>query len=459
MPHINRRSFLGSSLGGFAAALTFGPSLLAQDASRLAESAKIAEPSLAPDTLFLSWQGDPTTTMTVQWLGPDSASDQSVRYAAVNAKLQKPAPQAGPHETAAGVPPAEGKATGEVTALDSPAWRIVKTLTKAYPNTNLKVHRCELTGLTAATEYQFRIGTNSRAYHFRTLPAKATDTFQFVSGGDCGIGDHAIRTNMLAARQEPYFVLIAGDLAYDDGRSPETFTKFLQNYHAHMIDSAGRLIPMLTCIGNHEVNGGYKTRRADSPQYLSLFDGLYAEKTYGVVDIGDYLSLVLLDTGHIEPIGGEQTEWLAATLAARQERPHLIVANHVPAYPSYRPPQGENGKLGTGEEQRRYWSPLFERYNVDVVLEHHDHTFKRTHPLTNGLMDKNGVLYLGDGSWGKLRIPNAPEQRPYLAKVSSAYHMTVHRLEGDQRHHVALEEGGKIADVCTTTSKRPAQRG
>jgi len=131
----------------------------------------------------------------------------------------------------------------------------------------------------------------------------------------------------------------------------------------------------------------------------------------------------------------------------------------VPAYPSYRPPAGENGKFGTGEEQRRHWCPLFERYKVDFVLEHHDHTFKRTHPLTNGLKDKHGVLYLGDGSWGKLRVPKEPEDRPYLAAVSSSYHMTVHRLEGDQRFHVALEESGKVADVCMTSSKRPSRRG
>ena len=48
---------------------------------------------------------------------------------------------------------------------------------------------------------------------------------------------------------------------------------------------------------------------------------------------GDYLSLVLLDTEHLCPIAGEQTAWLSKTLADRQDYPHLIAANHVPAYP------------------------------------------------------------------------------------------------------------------------------
>jgi hypothetical protein len=363
--------------------------------------------------------------MTVQWVGARTAGDASIRVAPLNGS----------------------------------DWRNVATKTKPYPNTSLQVHRCEMTGLVPDTEYKFKVDIADSEMRFRTMPAKATDTIQWVSGGDAGIGEHAIGTNKIAAKQEPRFALIAGDLAYDNGTSPATFLKFLQNYRADMVDDKGRLIPLVSCPGNHEVKGGYNAKREDSPAYLSVFDGLFYDQTYSVLDFGDYLSLVLLDTGHIAPIAGEQTSWLAKTLAERQDRPHLIVANHVPAYPSYRAPDGKAGSAGTGFDQRTLWAPLFEKFNVDVVLEHHDHTFKRTHPLKGGHIDKYGVLYLGDGSWGKLRAPKTPEERPYLAAVSEAYHMTVHRLEGQQRFHVALEESGKVADVCMTTSKRPARRG
>lgn len=417
MSAFSRRGFLSSSLGGLAALSLGSEFLAAEDAPAGTQGA---------ESLFLTWQRDPTTTMTIQWVGPQmAAAKSSIRFAP--AAMQE--------------------------------WKNADTQLRPFPDTDLQVHRCELTGLSPGTEYKFQIGDAPPVHRFRTMPAKATNVIQFVSGGDCGVNAHAVGTNIIAAKQEPRFALIGGDLAYDNGKSPQTFLKFLQNYSRHMVDPLGRLIPMLTCIGNHEVNGGYKGTREKSPHYLSVFDGLFAEQTYGVLDIGDYLSLVLLDSGHIAPIGGEQTAWLEKTLAERQERPHLIVANHVPAYPSYRSPEGKTGSLGTGEENRKYWSPLFEKYKVDLVLEHHDHTFKRTHPLTGGLKDKNGVLYLGDGSWGMLRAPKKPEERPYLAAVSQAYHMSVHRLEGEQRFHVALEESGKVADVCMTTSKRPSRRG
>ena len=446
MTAFSRRAFLRQSAGGLASALFVGHGLAAEVAPPPRPVLSPVPDKLTPqDTLFLTWQRDPTTTITVQWVGPEKDAPATVRIA--------------PMRTTDG-------------------WTVGNVLTKPFGNSTVKVHRCEFTGLKPDTEYLLQLGTHPHTSRFRTMPAKATDTFTWVSGGDCGTGPHAIGTNIIAAKQEPYFALIGGDLGYDNGSSAKTAITFLQNYSKHMIDPKGRLIPMVTCIGNHEVRGGYKGKRSDATYYLPLFDGLYKESTYGALDFGDYLSLVLLDTGHVSPIGGAQTAWLDSALAEREDRPHLIVANHVPAYPSYRGPGASTSTpmpsvagqaleliglkdktAGTGADNRRYWCPLFEKYRVDAVLEHHDHTFKRTHPLAGGLVDKYGVPYLGDGSWGMLRPPVSPEKRPYLAKVGQAYHMTVHKLEGEQRYHVAVEETGRVADVYGTFGKRPAKRG
>jgi acid phosphatase type 7 len=184
-----------------------------------------------------------------------------------------------------------------------------------------------------------------------------------------------------------------------------------------------------------------------------VFDGLFSETGYASLDFGDYLSMIFLDTNHTSPIGGAQTDWLAKTLKEREEFPTVFVYNHVPAYPSFRPFKYAEGEEGTGSDNRKYWCPLFERYNVDAVFEHHDHTFKRTHPLLDGRVNDNGIVYLGDGSWGKLRRPEGPEKRPYLAVSDEAYHLTVHRIEGKQRFHVALSDVGKVVDVCVTQKR------
>ncbi|MFO0808153.1 MAG: metallophosphoesterase family protein [Gemmataceae bacterium] len=419
MNALDRRRFLGQSLG-YSAALAAGPILL--------RSARADEADdYQPDTLFLTWQRDPTTTMTVQWVGGDDGDgdpDDATIYA---------------------------------SRVKTNEWFATPTTTRQFPLTDRKLYRSELTGLTPGTEYQFRIGASKVVHRFRTMPAKATNDLLFVSGGDCGVNSHALANNYVAAKQDPYFAIIGGDLAYDNGKLPKVTLGFLRQYSKSMIDSQDRLIPMVVCIGNHEVVGGFGKPRSHAPIFFALFDGLFADTSYGTLDFGNYLSLVLLDTGHVAKIGGAQASWLDRTLAARRDLPHLIVVNHVPAYPSYRAEVTDDGKGGTGDENRKFWVPLFEKHNVDVVLEHHDHTFKRTHPLKGGVADKDGILYLGDGSWGKIRAPKAPEKRGYLATANQSYHLTVHRLEGEQRFHMAVGETGKIIDVCMT-GKKPRNR-
>jgi acid phosphatase type 7 len=194
--------------------------------------------------------------------------------------------------------------------------------------------------------------------------------------------------------------------------------------------------------------GGYGQPRAKAPFFYALFDGLFSETGYASLDFGDYLSLVLLDTGHTSKIAGDQADWLEKTLKARASHPNVLAVNHVPSYPSYR------GSEGTGTGSRKHWVPLFEKYRVPVVLEHHDHTFKRTKPLLNGLVNDDGVLYLGDGSWGRLRTPHTPEQLSYLAKSSRDYHLSLHHIQGEERFHLAMDEFGRVMDVSRSGQRK-----
>lgn len=438
MNSFDRREFLGAGFGSLA---TLGAaSAFADDddkpkkkskkkaALKAAADAKAAEkkpePTIVPpgieETVFLTWQRDPTTTMTVQWIcRAKDAPNSNVSFRTHSGGL----------------------------------WHVKPAIAKPYPMTELQVFRAELDGLVSGTEYEFRVGDLQKAHRFRTMPAKATNAFHFVTGGDSGIDQHAIANNKIAAKQDPMFAVIGGDIAYENGRSPSVHLQFVRNYTKHMIDGKGRMIPLVVCLGNHEVDGGYGKPREKAPFFFALFDGLYANQSYATLDFGDYLSLVLLDTAHISPIEGEQTLWLERVLRERLDKPHVFAINHVPAYPSFRRIEDNEQGAGTGAGNRKHWVPLFEKYNIDVVLEHHDHTFKRTHPLKNGLADKNGILYLGDGSWGKLRPPKSPEERPYLAVTAGSYHLTLHRLEGEIRYHMAIEETGRIIDICSTTKK------
>jgi hypothetical protein len=447
-PAFDRRRFFTAS-AGLAATFTAGAHLFGRDGANTL------------DALFLSWRKDPTTTMTVTWLArANDTSDTTVRYrphgktetawATGPAAASKPFPVI---ENASIRAEAEKAAKEKGTKLDP----VPADTPKFTGPSDLVVRSVEITGLAPGTEYEFTVG-GGVSNRFRTMPVKATKAFTFVSGGDCGVNAHVLANNRIAATQDPMFVLIGGDLGYDNGINGNTALAFIRNYARTMIDTAGRLIPLVTCLGNHEVRGGAGKTLKEATFFTPFFGGLYPERGFATLDFGDYLSLVLLDSGHATPVAGEQTMWLDKALRERTGKAHMIPVNHVPCYPSYREPTGQKGALGTGEAQRKHWCPLFEKYGVDVVLEHHDHTYKRTRPLTDGKVDTaTGVTYLGDGSWGKLRVPKTPEMRPYLDEVSQSYHLTLHRLEGEQRFHLALGETGKVLDIHRS-GKRPLRR-
>ncbi len=99
-----------------------------------------------PDTLFLTWQRDPATTMTIQWVGPKRApQDASIRFAGSNG-----------------------------------IWRVQPTIAKPYPLSDLTLNRGELTDLEPGGDYRFQVGRQSTMSRFRTMPRRATDTISFI---------------------------------------------------------------------------------------------------------------------------------------------------------------------------------------------------------------------------------------------------------------------------------------
>lgn len=310
-------------------------------------------------------------------------------------------------------------------------------------HTGIFMHRVNVPdGLRPNSEYVLRIGgIEGPALRFRTAPATLDEPLVFAEGGDVGIWQNVAPLHTIAAGWGPRFGLIGGDCAYANGRTPENWVKYLRLWRGHMVDPEGRLVPMLCAIGNHEVDGSFGQPISQAPFFNALFDGLFKGKTYAAVDFGDYLSLVLLDSGHVSAHDGAQAAWLDKTLANREDRPHLFTAYHVPAYPSHREFEGTYS-----ERARQHWVPLFEKHGVDVSFEHHDHTYKRTHVMTAGQPDPDGVLYLGDGCWGMSpRTAAPPEERPYLVKSVSASHVIRVTLDGGERRFIAVDvEGNQI---------------
>lgn len=339
-----------------------------------AETSSISDPY----AVYCTWIDDPTTRMVIQFL--DYASNRTASTIEFRPK--------GRTEWTA----------RSGTSVPHPYTGNASTTVPAEP---LRlVHTVQLTGLRPGTDYEFRFSESGERFRFRTMPANLRDNEVRVAvGGDLyHIRSEMQNTMRLVAERDPHFVIIGGDWAYADGLEEKMWRwdHLWEDWMRYMKDSEGRLIPVVPVIGNHETIGGFRNTREYSPYFYSYFP--FPSKGYGVLDFRDYLSVIALDTEHSNPVisgGDPQTIWLRETLDRRRDVDHIIAVHHLTTYPSHRDFHGERET-----RIRQRWHPLFERYDVGLVFEHHDHTYHRSEPIREGEVHPMGIRYLGAGNWG-----------------------------------------------------------
>lgn len=390
-------------------------------------------PASAEPAVYLTWQRDPATTITICWQDEKGAPDELFWRR-------------------------EG----------GDQWHNLTARPKPLPHTDRVVAQAEITGLAPDTTYEFRCGPQDRIRRFRTLPATLARPLTFVEGGDPQDGPAMEQMLRLAASRDPAFAVIGGDLAFDDGLPEHAgrVERFFRALGRELVTRDGRHVPLVVCPGNHDVNRDRQwiiddralprdaeARRALAPYFTAAWP-FPGERGYGVLDAGDYLSLVLLDTNHLNAVDGPQLEWLRETLAARANVPHLFPVYHVPAYPGVRDLRDELSTL-----IRAAWTPLFEEAGVRLAFEHHEHAFKVTHALRGGTTAADGVVYLGGGAMGiELRDPRDPAHEPHLAKTAKAHHLHEVVLEPQRRTVRTLGlDGGEIHRLEQAVSAAPAE--
>jgi len=362
--------------------------------------------------VYLSWYGDPTSTMTVQWHTPPGESDL----------LQLEMPD---------------KTTLRVTGTSHP-----------FANQPVLVHTVTLSNLTPDTEYAFRIGEAATRYLFKTAPKTLDQPLRFVIGGDLYHAMTAFRTmSQTVASQDPLFAVLGGDIAYAEN-NPGFFAKapakqwlqFLAEWTKIMKSPSGRLIPFLLVPGNHDI------RPKDGHLFFSLF--AFPEKVlYRAVDFGSYLSLILLDSGHFSPIAGAQTSWLDEALSKRANRSYVFPVYHVGAYPSF-----YAYTSGEATSVRTHWCPLFDQYGIKAAFENHSHTYKKTFPIKGETLDPDGTVYFGDGAWGvKTRRTHGAW---YLEKTGSKNHVYLIEMTQEAASIQAIDLYGNILDKASVASSQ-----
>lgn len=266
-------------------------------------------------------------------------------------------------------------------------------------------------------------GKQWAAAAFSTAPSEdTTEPVRFAAFGDLGKRSSdqlAVLAQLAAVRSD--FVLLTGDVAYDNGTRGDLERNVFSVYREMMGE-----VPFFPASGNHD----YGTDDAQPfREAFALFEngGTEGRERWYSFDWGPVHAIVL-DT---EKVGEAQRAWLEDDLAMN-EQPFTVVVLHRPPFSS--------GSHGSNKDVRSTFVPLFEDYGVELVLCGHDHDYERTEPI-------NGVTYVVTGGGGRGTRPvGESDFTAYSAEVEHFVYMT---FANDELYLVAIDALGNPFDDVT----------
>lgn len=261
-------------------------------------------------------------------------------------------------------------------------------------------NKVTVTGLKENTTYYYQVCTgkdqkgNDVWSDLQKFSTKDTDEFSFLYVGDPQIGASTGQTNSdgeamadsnYAARNDGYnwnkvlngavknhpdvsFMVSAGDQV--NASTNET------QYASYLSAEALTSLPVATTIGNHDSTSAQYSYHYNNPNTEEMdATGATAAGTDYYYRYGNTLFIVLDTNNHNCAIHEAN---IKTAIENNQDATWRVVTFHQDIYGS-----GYDHSDSDGIVLRTQLTPLMDKYDIDVVLQGHDHTYSRTYQLTS----------------------------------------------------------------------------
>lgn len=319
------------------------------------------------------------------------------------------------------------------------------TLSNGLVDANNRVHEIKLTGLKPGTHYEYKViakeikefqpykltygeTINSDVYSFTTFDPAAKET-QWLVLNDIHDRPASFQQLLQLNGSDPYqYVFLNGDMF--DYQTDEK--QIIDHLLTPCTETFATQKSMLFVRGNHETRGKYARQLKD---YFAAPHGAYFSFQSGPVftialDTGEdkedthpvYAGIVDFDQFRIQ-----QAVWLEQQLKSKayKKAKYKVVMMHIPTFYS----GDAHGTLHC----RELFSPLFDKYKIDLLICGHTHTYG-VHPPVAG--KHNYPIIIGGG-------PTAGKRT--LIKV---------KANEQELNLLMLKDDGTEAGRYTITSKR-----
>ena len=280
------------------------------------------------------------------------------------------------------------------------------------------IHEGTIIDLTPDTKYEYRIGySTDRRSDWYPLETAGAGEYEVLIYPDSQSGDYSGWEQLVknSADRNPNAALYIsmGDLV-DNGEQAYQWRTWLDS-----IKPLSARIPLAPTLGNHEMYTlDWKMREPRA--YLNYFDvpsngNTTFDRHYYSYDYGD-VHYVVLDTQlyesthednhdvHHPDLYDVQVQWLRQDLASNTKKWTVVLMHRDPFQYAFNRP-GASGAAGFDEEGVLFM-PIFDEFNVDLVLSAHLHSYRNRGHVRNFERDASGPLYILTGIAGDARRPN-----------------------------------------------------
>ena len=362
---------------------------------------------VVPFGRHLAWGANPRTTMTVGWQVPHRVRRPFLR---IGSSLDTLGPR-----------------------IDAEIRPLHTELAGVIPATDQYYVHATAGGLLPGTTYYYVVGHAGydptdltdfgRVDAFTTAPSRrrVAEPFTFTAFGDQGVSSHALANDGMLIAQRPAFHLHAGDLCYADaggkGLTSDLYNPLTWDQFLAQNEPVAATVPWMACLGNHDMEALYSPDGYGGQRARWDFPDNGPEKAAGVYSfIYGNVGVVALDAndvclelaGNRDYTGGRQTAWLDRRLGFLRDQPDvdfIVVFFHHCAYSTTTAHASDGGV-------RARWVPLFDKHQVDLVINGHNHVYERTDALRAGVPKKisigetvdparDGTIYVTAGGGGR----------------------------------------------------------
>lgn len=311
------------------------------------------------------------------------------------------------------------------------------------------IHEVALTSLTPGEKYHFICGSEEGGYSSEysfNLPSQDMENLRFVMGGDSrSRPSEREDINRAMAKTNPLFAVHTGDFV-SQGADQSLWDEWFNAMQSQWITPDGSLIPIVPARGNHELVG-YENEGI-SPHYFEQFTLPNNEKWYSLNFGDNLLHIVTLDLLSEDSAGPEeQVEWLKQDLKEHSSYKWTIVSFHAPPFAS-----GEYHE--SNKSAKETYSPIFDNYNVDIVVNGHSHIYARIGPLSKvgsewklDIGDEDGTVYYISGGWGAPMYPISPRWWTVNAFTERTHFISAEIVKENFLLLKTMDENRKVLDA------------